>query len=267
MIYKCMNCGGNVVYDPQSGHMKCMSCGGSDCEQSIPSETPMICPACGTQITYRNEYGSAGKCPACGVPIIRDDFIVYPYGPDVILPFKVSKRDAEEKLKQEFGKKLFLPSDFLSTKTLERLRGVYVPFWLYDFDTNVDYKAVGTKVRTWTSGDRKYTETSYFDVYRKLHIKYNGIPVDASIEMPDGIMDQMEPYGYDQLTQHDNKYLSGFEAEIYNYTPDQLSGRAVTKVNDIVIRFLPAVQRRYFHHGCQCGLHPSNPCTGFLHSL
>ena len=144
MIYKCMNCGGNVVYDPQSGHMKCMSCGGSDCEQSIPSETPMICPACGTQITYRNEYGSAGKCPACGVPIIRDDFIVYPYGPDVILPFKVSKRDAEEKLKQEFGKKLFLPSDFLSTKTLERLRGVYVPFWLYDFDTNVDYKAVGT---------------------------------------------------------------------------------------------------------------------------
>ena len=101
MIYKCMNCGGNVVYDPQSGHMKCMSCGGSDCEQSIPSETPMICPACGTQITYRNEYGSAGKCPACGVPIIRDDFIVYPYGPDVILPFKVSKRDAEEKLKQE----------------------------------------------------------------------------------------------------------------------------------------------------------------------
>ena len=100
MIYKCMNCGGNVVYDPQSGHMKCMSCGGSDCEQSIPSETPMICPACGTQITYRNEYGSAGKCPACGVPIIRDDFIVYPYGPDVILPFKVSKRDAEEKLQR-----------------------------------------------------------------------------------------------------------------------------------------------------------------------
>lgn len=88
MIYKCMNCGGNVVYDPQSGHMKCMSCGGSDCEQSIPSETPMICPACGTQITYRNEYGSAGKCPACGVPIIRDDFIVYPYGPDVILPLR-----------------------------------------------------------------------------------------------------------------------------------------------------------------------------------
>ena len=147
MIYKCVNCGGNVVFDPQSGHMKCLSCGGSDCEQSIPSETPMICPSCGSQITYRNEYGSAGKCPACGTFLIRDDFVVYPYGPDMILPFKFSKRLAEEKLKEEFGKKLFLPADFLSTKTLEKLRGVYVPFWIYDFDSNVDYTAIGTKVR------------------------------------------------------------------------------------------------------------------------
>ena len=57
-----------------------------------------------------------------------------------------------------------------------------------------------------------------FDVYRKLHIKYNGIPVDASVEMPDGIMDLMEPYGYDALLKHDNKFMSGFEAEVYNYT-------------------------------------------------
>ena len=183
MIYKCVNCGGNVVFDPQSGHMKCLSCGGSDCEQSIPSETPMICPSCGSQITYRNEYGSAGKCPACGTFLIRDDFVVYPYGPDMILPFKFSKHLAEEKLKEEFGKKLFLPADFLSTKTLEKLRGVYVPFWIYDFDSNVDYTAIGTN-------------------------------------------------GYDALLKHDNKFMSGFEAEVYNYTPDQLSGRAVKKIND-----------------------------------
>lgn len=40
----------------------------------------------------------------------------------MILPFKFSKHLAEEKLKEEFGKKLFLPADFLSTKTLEKLR-------------------------------------------------------------------------------------------------------------------------------------------------
>lgn len=231
MIYRCVNCGGNVLYDPKSGHMKCQSCGGSDCEEVISSETPLICPACGTRIVYRNEYGSAAKCPSCGLHIIRDDFVKYPYGADTVIPFKLSKRDAEEKLREEFGKKLFMPGSFLKDKTLERLKGVYVPFWLYDYDSNVDYHAVGTRVRTWVSGDRRYTETSYFDVFRKLHIDYSDIPVDASLDMADHIMDLMEPYKYEQMETHDNKYLSGFESEIYNFTPDELSERAQKKAN------------------------------------
>ena len=68
-----------------------------------------------------------------------------------------------------------------SQKTLEALKGVYVPFWMYDYDSDVAYEAIGTKVRSWTSGDKRYTETSYFDVGRRLHVNYEGIPVDASI--------------------------------------------------------------------------------------
>ena len=68
---------------------------------------------------------------------------------------------------------------------------MYVPFWMYDYDSKVDYQALGTKVRTWTSGDKRYTETSYFDVFRKLHVNYENIPFDASIDMVDGIMDLM----------------------------------------------------------------------------
>ena len=91
MIYRCVNCGGNVLYDPESGHMKCQSCGELDCEENIASETPLICPSCGTNIVYRNEYGSAAKCPSCGLHIIRDDFVKYPYGADTVIPFKLSK--------------------------------------------------------------------------------------------------------------------------------------------------------------------------------
>lgn len=101
---------------------------------------------------------------------------------------------------------------------------------MYDYDSNVDYQAVGTKVRTWTSGDKRYTETSYFDVARKIHVNYQGIPVDASIAMEDGIMDLMEPYDYAELIKHDNKFLSGFEAETYNMPPDQLASRAQEKL-------------------------------------
>ena len=236
MIYKCMNCGGNVVYDPQSGHMKCMSCGGSDCEQSIPSETPMICPACGTQITYRNEYGSAGKCPACGVPIIRDDFIVYPYGPDVILPFKVSKRDAEEKLKQEFGKKLFLPSDFLSTKTLERLRGVYVPFWLFNTEADANIRYRGTRTRFWSDSRYDYTETSHFLINRGGTIGFDKVPVDGDSKIPDDLMESIEPYDLKEAVPFQTAYLAGYLADRYDVDSEKSAPRANERVKKSVER-------------------------------
>lgn len=230
LIYRCMNCGGNVVYDPSKKKMICLSCGGADCQEVVPSPQPMVCNNCGSQIPY-TQFQSAGKCPSCGTYQLRDDKVSYPYGADVVLPFKISKHEAEEKLKAEFGTKLFIPSSFLSSKTLEKLKGVYVPFWMYDYDTNVDYQAIGTKVRTWTSGNKRYTETSYFDVARKLHVNYEGIPVDASIAMDDKIMDLMEPYDYAELIGHDNKYLSGFESEVYNMPPTELEGRARQKAD------------------------------------
>ena len=228
MLYRCVNCGGNVVYDPAKKKMVCLSCGGSDCQELVPSQEPVICINCGSQIPY-TEYQSAGRCPSCGTYLLRDDKVNYPYGADVILPFKISKHEAEEKLRNEFGKKLFIPGTFLSQKTLEALKGVYVPFWMYDYDSDVAYEAIGTKVRSWTSGDKRYTETSYFDVGRSLHVNYEGIPVDASIAMEDGIMDLMEPYNYKELMQHDNKYLSGFDAETYNMPPNEVEPRAQAK--------------------------------------
>ena len=230
MLYRCVNCGGNVVYEPSKKKMICLSCGGDECQEVVPSQDPVICINCGSQIPY-TEFQSAGRCPACGTYLLRDDKVTYPYGADVVLPFKISKHEDEDKLKDEFGKKLFIPGTFLSQKTLEKMKGIYVPFWMYDYDSNVDYHATGTKVRTWTSGDKRYTETSYFDVARKLHINYEGIPVDASIAMEDGIMDLMEPYDYTALIKHDNKYLSGFEAETYNMTPDEVEPRANEKAD------------------------------------
>ena len=230
MLYRCVNCGGNVVYEPSKKKMICLSCGGDERQEVVPSQDPVICINCGSQIPY-TEFQSAGRCPACGTYLLRDDKVTYPYGADVVLPFKISKHEAEDKLKDEFGKKLFIPGTFLSQKTLEKMKGIYVPFWMYDYDSNVDYHATGTKVRTWTSGDKRYTETSYFDVARKLHINYEGIPVDASIAMEDGIMDLMEPYDYTALIKHDNKYLSGFEAETYNMTPDEVEPRANEKAD------------------------------------
>ena len=78
------------MYDPAKKKMVCLSCGGSDCQELVPSQEPVICINCGSQIPY-TEYQSAGRCPSCGTYLLRDDKVNYPYGADVILPFKIFK--------------------------------------------------------------------------------------------------------------------------------------------------------------------------------
>ena len=59
MLYRCVNCGGNVVYEPSKKKMICQSCGGDECQEVVPSENPVVCINCGSQIPY-TEFQSAG---------------------------------------------------------------------------------------------------------------------------------------------------------------------------------------------------------------
>ena len=49
------------------------------------------------------------------------------------------------------------------------------------------------------SGDTEYTETSYFQVNRDVDVDFEKLPVDASLEMEDQVMDMMEPVSYTHL--------------------------------------------------------------------
>lgn len=229
MQFKCVNCGGNVVYDPEKGNMLCVSCNVVNSEEIVKQEDCYACPSCGAKLTV-TEFTSATKCAYCGAYNIIDEKITYPYGPNLVLPFRFTKNQATELLRKEFKERLFCPNDFLSQRTLENLEGDYVPFWLYSYDVTAEWDGIGTKVRTWTSGDTEYTEVSKYHVYRKMELDFDRVPVDASIKMPDKIMDLMEPYSYGELHKFEPKYMSGFEAETYNQTPDELEERAKKRV-------------------------------------
>lgn len=231
MIYKCVNCGGNIVYSPESKKMHCPYCDSEESQeiQHAGWNQLTICPDCGGQIQVQ-EYTAAMQCPYCDNYIILDERVEGRFLPKMLIPFQLGKEACKKSLREKFEKKLFAPTDFLSEVRLDTIEGVYVPFWFFDYDVNADYQGEGRKVRSWTSGNMSYTETSYYDVRRNININYRNIPVDASIQMPDPVMDLMEPYDYKQLTDFDPKYLSGFYAERYNMEAGQLEGRARQKM-------------------------------------
>lgn len=225
MLFRCKNCGGNVVYSPDEGKMYCPHCDGIDSGKIEGVGAKTECVNCGAPLEIK-EYNSTCKCEYCGSYIILDERVDGEYKPHLVLPFQIGMRGAVELLKNEFKSRIFTPGTFLAESTLEEMKGMYVPFWLYDYKADVDYAGKGTKVRVWTGGDTEYTETSYYKVGRKMGIDFRKVPVDASIEMPDDVMDLMEPFDYNALEGFQEKYMSGFYGEIYNEGAEELEGRA-----------------------------------------
>lgn len=229
MIFKCKNCSGNVVYSPEKLTMFCPYCDSVESEQKeCENQGVSTCLNCGGEL-HVNDYTSATQCPYCSSYIIFDERVSGEYTPHLIMPFKYGKESVKKMLREKFKKSIFAPSDFFSDAKLDSMEGMYVPFWLYDFDTNGRYEGEGTKVRSWTAGDRRYTETSIYRIVRELDVSFDKVPVDASDAMPDATMDLMEPYQYGALEAFKAEYMSGFFAEKYNQTAEYMMPRARDK--------------------------------------
>ena len=54
--------------------------------------------------------------------------------PDFIIPFKSSKEDAIKALKKHYQGKFFLPKCFTQENHVQKIQGIYVPFWMFDGD-------------------------------------------------------------------------------------------------------------------------------------
>lgn len=231
MIFKCRNCGGGIVYEPGRRKMYCPHCESIDSETMMRGGSVTHCANCGAPLAV-GQYTSADKCGHCGSSIIFDERIEGVYEPHLILPFQINKDKAVEALGREFYKRTFTPSSFLSEKSLESMKGVYVPFWMYDYRAHYHFNGQGTKVRSWQSGNMRYVETSYYQIVRQMEADFDKIPVDASFVMDDGEMDLMEPYQYQELEDFQPKYMSGFSGEVYNQGAPELEGRAQVKARN-----------------------------------
>ena len=89
------------------------------------------CPSCGAELLC-DATTAATSCPYCGNLSVLPGQFAGVLKPDFVLPFKLSKEDAIKALKKHYRKKPLLPSTFSKSNHLEEVKGVYVPFWMYD---------------------------------------------------------------------------------------------------------------------------------------
>ena len=202
------------------------------------------CPSCGAELICE-EGTAATSCPYCGNPTVVPGQFSGALRPDFIVPFKLSKEEAVKALKSHYKGKFFLPKSFISENHVQEIRGIYVPFWMFDGEAEGDAHYEATRSRTYRSGDYEITETKHYDVYRAGTVTFEKVPVDASSKMPDGHMDSIEPYDYKELKPFSTAYLPGFLADKFDVTVEQSRQRADQRCEGTLASALRGTVKRY----------------------
>ena len=265
--YKCPACGGAMEFDSKLQKMKCPYCDtvmsmeefqkenqdldpdakqeGTDTSswqaegdgQWQEGETDGMkvytCESCGGEIIADDSTG-ATSCPYCGNKVIMKGKFAGDLRPDYIIPFKKDKKEAKAAYLKHLEGKPFLPKVFKRQNHIDEIKGVYVPFWLFDADTtgNVQYSA--QRVRKWTSGDTEYTETEYYKIDRNGSISFEHIPTDGSEKMDDTLMEAIEPFEFKDAVPFQSGYLAGYIADRYDVDVEERKERAAERIRKSV---------------------------------
>lgn len=227
-----------MVFDSESQQLVCPHCSTTkrveemeDNEKDSKMEMKSYhCPTCGAELVT-DMTTTATFCNYCGNSTLIENRILQDK-PSAIIPFSISKEEATQAYLKWCKKGVLTPKSFTSKNTIEKISGIYVPFWLYDYDALVSLSADCTRVRVDRRGDTEYVHTDHFDVYREVKTTYNKVPADASEKMEDGIMDKLEPFNYESLKQFEMPYLSGFISEKYTFASDDMKERVEKRIHE-----------------------------------
>ena len=188
-----------------------------------------VCKSCGGEI-IGDETTAATSCPYCDNPIVLMGQFSGSLKPDYVIPFKQDKKAAISGLKKHYEGKILLPKVFKDQNHIEEVKGVYVPFWLFDADATASIRYKATKERRWSDSNYDYTETSYYSVQRGGYIGFNTVPVDGSSKMPDELMESVEPYNFSEAVPFQTAYLAGYLADKYDVTDAESVERANERI-------------------------------------
>jgi DNA-directed RNA polymerase subunit RPC12/RpoP len=181
------------------------------------------CPSCGAAIvTDRNT--SATKCYYCHSPVVLQGRVSGEYRPSKILPFKIPEETAKSRFTEYCAKRWFLPKGFKQS-LLDEVTGIYIPYWTANCTTKGFVRASAENITSWRVGDYRYTKVDSYIAVRAGNMQFERIPADASAKADDSIMENLEPFDYNAVVDFKMSYLSGFLADKYDVTKDEVLPR------------------------------------------
>jgi len=259
ITYKCPKCGADLKYSPESGKYRCEYCDSEFTQEELGKQAEVAsstdqksdaaqtqtgsaviytCPSCGAELVT-DSTTAATTCFYCHNPVILTGRLEGEYLPKHIVPFEIGQEEAKQKFIKWVSSKRFIPKDFSSPKQIEKMAGVYFPYWIVDEDVDVDADATGVRVNVIRAGDIETTETSYYQIERKGKIHFEDLSRNALKKADHKLVEGVMPYHTKDMKEFSMGYLSGFLAEKRDMEQNEVQqdiDDEMRKYSDIIIK-------------------------------
>jgi predicted RNA-binding Zn-ribbon protein involved in translation (DUF1610 family) len=262
--FPCRQCGANLVFEPGTTCLKCPYCGTENdiapLAQSIEEldfhayasdranaseiqETLTVrCTACGAETDFSHDV-AASKCPFCGAAIVATAASKKQIKPKSLLPFYVTRDQANGLFRQWVTSLWFAPNDLVRVAQQTGIDGAYVPAWTYDSQTFSNYTGqrgddYWVTESYYVNGQRRTRQvrrTRWTSVSGQVSNRFDDVLVLATRSLPPKHANALEPWDLPSLVPYRDEYLSGFAAETYQV--DLVQGFESAKgIMDVTIR-------------------------------
>ena len=181
-------------------------------QQAQPESFDVIaytCPQCGGSI-YSTDESVNGFCSYCGSSLMLQSRMARMPQPKKITPFRIDKNACKEAYKKFVGKSFYVPKEFKDEQALEKFRGIYMPYWIYDMSLSGEVNLKGTK--SYRRGNYVYTE--HYKCLANIDSYYRGLSYDASSSFDDYFSEGIAPFDAHAMVDFNANYMAGYYADM-----------------------------------------------------
>ncbi|MDY7228372.1 hypothetical protein [Hyalangium rubrum] len=212
----------------------------------------LSCQSCGAQLVVAETLRTT-TCPYCAAPSVveRPPSRDRP-PPTFALGFVQTPAKAKELARQNLLRRSFWAPSSVRNASVEELRGIYVPAWLYsalaesDFSASIGENYTETETYTTTENGRTVTKTrqvtkTEWRPLRGRHTEYvPDVIVTASSGLPNDELEHIEPFDLRGLRRYHDALVAGWITEEPSLAQEQCMEQARDEVTAYVKKRLAA---------------------------
>lgn len=216
------------------------------------------CTSCGAEVVIDTKESTQARCHWCRNMLSIQNQIPNGAVPDAVLPFKLTKQQAQQKIEEFVGKrKFFAHPKFKEEFTTENIMGVYMPYMSINANTHVRLEGLGEiKTRQYTvkTGDTYHTyyDADEYRVGREYDAAIKGLTIESNSQRmsndkgeTNNIINAIMPFDMENCVTWDANYLHGYTSErrdtnvnqLKEYGDEKIRGVARYTINDTLAKY------------------------------